>query len=111
MGYTLKKEERLVRGDFRGTKWTTYGETAHFRLLKNENPFYTKRIGITIRKKTGGAVARNRMRRYVKEFYRLNKGLFRNSCHYLIKVRKMPENLIWTKVTEELQQLLVGSKG
>ena len=43
-----------------------------------------------MRKKTGGAVLRNRMKRTIKEFFRLHKELFRGGQDSLIKVKKIP---------------------
>ena len=41
---------------------------------KNHTP--TNRVGITVSKKLGGAVVRNRVRRRLREVYRLNEALF-----------------------------------
>ncbi|MCX5798626.1 MAG: ribonuclease P protein component [Proteobacteria bacterium] len=106
MAYTLTKNERLKKGDFRGIKWTKYGETCHYMFLGKENPYYLKRIAITVRKKTGGAVRRNRMRRLIKEFFRLHKDLFVDCCDNLIRIKKMPQKLTWRDTSEELQKLL-----
>ena len=41
------------------------------------------RIGIITPKKIGGAVERNRVRRVVREFFRINRCLFSNGSDYL----------------------------
>ncbi|OPX93911.1 MAG: Ribonuclease P protein component [Syntrophorhabdus sp. PtaB.Bin006] len=106
MVYTFTKEERLNKGDFRGTRWKKGAETSHFLLLVHNNKEGRRKLGITIRKKTGGAVVRNRMRRLVREFYRLNKGLFPDRHDNLLKVKRVPEKLSWAATEKELHELL-----
>ncbi len=108
MTYTLKKNELLKKGDFRGIKWVRRGETAHFLLLGHKNRCAEKRIAIGVRKKTGVAVVRNRMKRLIKEFFRLHKELFADCSDSLIKVKKMPPNIKWKDTSEELQRLLLN---
>ena len=45
-------------------------------LYARKNRTDTNRVGITVSKKLGGAVTRNRVRRRLREVYRLNEGLF-----------------------------------
>jgi ribonuclease P protein component len=106
MANTFSKNERLNKGDFRGIRWKKCAETPHFLLLIHENKQRERRLGVTIRKKTGGAVIRNRMRRLVKEFYRLNKDLFPDRQNNLLKIKQVPERLTWTETDKELHELL-----
>ena len=106
MANTFFKDERLAKGDFRGIKWKKFAETPHFLLLVYGNDKGQKKFGVTIRKKTGGAVVRNRMRRLVKEFYRLNKDLFPDRHNNLLKIKRVPERLTWTETDKELHELL-----
>jgi ribonuclease P protein component len=108
MPYTFSKDERLKKGEFRVIRWTKYGETAHFTLLGNKNERGVKRIAVAVRKKTGGAVTRNRVKRLVKEFFRLRKDLFMNCHDNLIRVKKMPPHLSWNNTREELERLLLN---
>lgn len=106
MEYSLTRKERLNKKDFRGIKWARETETDHFILLLHRNQDSIKRIGVTIRKKTGGAVFRNRMRRSIREFFRLNKNLFKDCHNHLIKVKKLPQKPAWNDINRELQSLL-----
>ena len=106
MANTFSKNERLNKGDFRGIRWKKCAETPHFLLLIHENKQRERRLGVTIRKKTGGAVVRNHMRRLVKEFYRLNKDLFPDRQNNLLKIKQVPERLTWTETDKELHELL-----
>jgi ribonuclease P protein component len=107
---TLKKQERLKRGDFRGARWTKCSETAHFVLLAARNRCGIKRFAVTIRKRTGVAVVRNRVKRIVKEFFRLHKNLFREDSNSLIRVKGLPENLTMGYMEPELTTLLSSTK-
>mgnify|MGYP000844880062 FL=1 len=107
---TLKKQERLRRGDFRGAAWTKCSETAHFVLLARENRCGIKRFAVTIRKRTGVAVVRNRVKRIVKEFFRLHKDLFREDSNSLIRVKGLPGSLTMGSVEPELLTLLSSTK-
>jgi ribonuclease P protein component len=109
MDYRLSKKERLNKKDFRGIKWVRGRESDHFILLLHKNQDSAKKIGVTIRKKVGGAVFRNRMRRLIKEFFRLNKDLFKDCHDHLIKVKKLPEKPTWNTIKEELRILLGGN--
>jgi ribonuclease P protein component len=106
MSNTFSKGERLNKGDFRGVRWKKCAETLHFLLLIHENKYGERKLGVTIRKKIGGAVVRNRMRRLVKEFYRLNKDLFPDRQNNLLKIKQVPERLTWTETDKELHELL-----
>jgi ribonuclease P protein component len=107
---TLTKQERLKRGDFRGAAWTRCSETAHFVLLTTENRSGIKRFAVTIRKKTGVAVVRNRVKRIVKEFFRLHKNLFREDSNSLIRVKGLPERLSMESMGPEIMTLLSSTK-
>jgi ribonuclease P protein component len=109
MEYCLTKKERLNKKDFWGIKWVKSAETHNFILLLYRNENSIKKIGVTIRKKVGGAVFRNRMRRLIKEYFRLNKSLFKDCHNHLIKVKKSPQKLTWIDVNRELQELLNGN--
>jgi ribonuclease P protein component len=105
--FTFTKNERLTRGDFRNTRWVRCSETNHFSLLIHKNRHESKRIAVTVRKKVGDAVLRNRIRRLIKESFRLNKDLFVEGHDNLIKVKRVSSmNLNFKKVSEELIHLL-----
>lgn len=106
MANTFSQDERLKKGDFRGTRWKKRAETPHFLLLVHENMQGDRKLGITIRKKTGGAVVRNHMRRLVREFYRLNKDLFPDGQNNLLKIKQVPARPTWTETEKELRKLL-----
>ena len=60
-----------------------------FPLLIHKNRYESKRIAVTVRKQVGDAVLRNRIRRLIKESFRLNKDLFVEGHDNLIKVKRL----------------------
>lgn len=109
MEFTFTKKERLNKKDFRGIKWKKYRETDHFILLLHNNEKGIKRIGVSIRKAAGGAVKRNKMKRLAKEFFRLNKYLFKDNENHLIRIKTLPQKLTHEATFQELQNLLNGN--
>lgn len=50
--------------------------TPHFLLLVSENNNSQSRLGITVSRKIGNAVVRNRVKRSIREFFRINRFRF-----------------------------------
>ncbi|MEN6615900.1 MAG: ribonuclease P protein component, partial [Syntrophorhabdus sp.] len=65
-----------------------------------------RRFAVTIRKKTGVAVVRNRVKRILREFFRLHKSLFRENANNLIRVKGLPAKLTMREIEPELTALL-----
>ncbi len=56
-------------------------------LYTRKNRLGENRVGITVSKKLGHAVVRNRVRRRLREVYRLNEHRFRPGCDIVIVAR------------------------
>ncbi len=97
----LTKEERLrLKRDFR--RVFTKGKSVsndYVRLVYLENGLDHPRIAVVVRKKIGKAVFRNRLRRLVKEFYRLNKERFPN-YDVVVLFREESKNLKGVKLDD-----------
>ena len=68
-----------------------YGTTAHANsclvLYARRNRSATNRVGVTVSKKLGGAVVRNRVRRRLREAYRLHEGEFQSGWDIVLVAR------------------------
>ena len=51
------------------------------------NAEHYNRLGISVHRKTGDAVRRNRIKRLIREMFRLNRDLFPLSCDIVFAVR------------------------
>ncbi len=110
MRMTLSKSERLGRKEFRRAMWRKRGNTPHFLLFESRNENSGKRFGVVIQRKIKGAVVRNRIRRSVKEFFRLNKDLFTDCHDYSVRVVRKPERIRWDLISTELRALVAGRR-
>jgi ribonuclease P protein component len=104
---TFPKEERLrKRRDFdkvfkegkafRGTIFNAY-------ILKND--LGHPRIGIVVGRKFGGAVQRNRIKRLLRETYRLNKGLVGEGID-MVLLPRLGQEADFKVVEEEFKRLM-----
>ncbi len=82
-----------------------------FTTVSCGNPAGIKRLGITVTKKTGNAVRRNRMKRLVREFFRRNKNLFPEDHDVVIMAKKNIPHLSYREAAEELTELLLRRTG
>ena len=108
MGRSYGRENRIARTvDFwkdrtRRKKF----DTEHFILLLRKNDKETKRLGLVVGRKVGGAVSRNRIKRLVREFFRLNKGKMPESSDLIVLAKEKIEVDGYREVFEELKVIL-----
>jgi ribonuclease P protein component len=74
-------------------------------IKKNENLFH--RLGIVVKKEIGPATFRNRMKRYIREFFRLRKHQIKGSYDIILMVKKGCSVNRYQEAEEELRGLLV----
>ena len=85
--------------------------TTHYTLYRDSLGGGKRQVGISAGKRAGGAVARNRAKRLLREFYRMHKGVFPRGTRTAIVVRKPPEGAILSSVCEELLPALLRRWG
>jgi len=106
-----KKERLLNRSDFvnlnrSGKRY----QTKHFVVLLKPNGLGIRRLGVTVTRKTAKAVKRNRIKRLIREFFRLNKGKLVQGHDFVIIAKKDASGLNLTMVTEELGAVIFDKK-
>ena len=92
--FLFPKIERLLNSkDF--VNLNRSGKRLHgvyFALIFAENGLCISRLGITVSRKIGNAVTRNRVKRIIREFYRLNKGSFPRGYDVILAARHTLEH-------------------
>lgn len=74
-------------------------------LYARKNRTDTNRVGITVSKKLGKAVVRNRVRRRIREAYRLNEEKFLPGWDIVIVARSRALEVSFQKLSESLLSL------
>ena len=74
-------------------------------LYARKNRLGTNRVGITVSKKLGKAHIRNRIRRRVREVYRLNEAAFRPGWEIVVVVRGKAIDASFAQLTESYLSL------
>ena len=106
--YSLGKEEKVLKSsDFKkalhdGRKQST----EHFKVFIYPHHLAIKRIGITASRKVGTAVKRNRIKRLLREFFRLHKTCFPPSSDIVFIAKPGADKLDYSRLREELKNIL-----
>jgi len=107
--FSFTKKERISQPqDFRTVmKFGRKVSSRSFILFtqKNDNAFH--RLGIVVKKEIGPATFRNRMKRYVREFFRFHKRRIRGSFDIILMIKKGCSLNGYREAEEELRRLFV----
>jgi ribonuclease P protein component len=76
--------------------------TGHFILFATECAEGTQRLGITVTRKTGNAVVRNRLKRYVRETWRRHRDAFPRGLEIVVLIKRGMQDLDSHSVETEL---------
>ena len=107
--FSFPKFERLLnRNDFVNlNRLGKRQQTAHFTIIFLENDVGITRLGITVNRKMGNAVKRNKLKRRIREFYRLHKSYFPRGFDIVIAAKQGAIDLEFFKIKEELGESLL----
>ncbi|MCK9230575.1 MAG: ribonuclease P protein component [Syntrophales bacterium] len=105
--FSIRRNEKIrTRSDFQAVY--KKGKRIHsksFIVLLSRNDKGTARFGITVGKKVGNAVRRNRIKRLVREFFRLNRDRFPESTDVVVIARKDLSLTGYREVASELGRI------
>ena len=105
---TLRKEEKVrSRTDYlRISKEGERYQTEHFQVSICPNRLSFPRLGIAVGKRVGKAVERNRLKRIIREVFRLNKAALLPSSDFVITGKKGAAGLNFSQVAKELKGII-----
>jgi len=105
----MKKEYRIKKNEefqavFKKGKSFANKQFVIYVLRKEEHPHF--RIGLSVSKKIGNAVMRNKIKRYIREiFYELNNDIDHNN-DYVIIARKPVSDMDYHEIRKSLIHVL-----
>ena len=78
--------------------------TPHFLIVVQPNALHNTRLGITVTKKVGTAVQRNRIKRVVREVFRRNRQLFPPSHDVVFIAKREARGIDYDSLLGELRR-------
>ena len=96
----LKKRYEFRRVQLSGRRI----HTPHFLIVVQPNALDNTRLGITVTKKVGTAVQRNRIKRVVREVFRRNRSMFPAGHDVVFIAKRDAAGVDYEGVLEEVQR-------
>ena len=101
----LKKEKDFASIFKKGKRF----ETDFFKAYYKENRLSYSRLGVSVSKRVGNAVSRNRIKRVVREWFRLNCSRFKRSFDVIFAFNKTISRYTNKNLTKSLDRMAVVS--
>ncbi|NNK08339.1 MAG: ribonuclease P protein component [Myxococcales bacterium] len=98
--HRLKKRYEFKRTQLSGRRI----HTPHFLIVVLPNAVQNTRLGITVTKKVGTAVQRNRIKRVVREVFRRNRQLFPASHDLVFIAKRGATEIDYSSLLEEIER-------
>ena len=108
--HALTKGEKVLKSsEYRNIlKGGKSRSTEHFRIFICPNSINKQRLGITTSRRVGSAVKRNRIKRLLREFFRLHKACLPTSSDLLFIAKPGADRLDSTGLHTELKNIFCG---
>jgi len=106
--FSFPKDQRLLNR-YAFVKLNRSGKrhhTEHFIIIHKENGLGIARLGVTVSRKAGNAVRRNRTKRLIREFFRLESPNFPQGHDIVIVAKKDASYLDLWKIKEEIGRIV-----
>jgi ribonuclease P protein component len=100
----LRKRREFLAAQRKGRRH----HTAHFIVISAASDATQPRFGVTVSREVGGSVVRNRVKRRVREFFRLRRASVCEAKDWVVIAKRGAEKLSYGDVEEELAAILVG---
>lgn len=101
--YRVKKNKDFQEA-FKNGKSVANRQFVLYTLKKAEQTHF--RIGLSVSKKIGNAVTRNRIKRYVRQAFHELDGQLHNECDYIVIARKPTAEMDFFEVKQSLSHVL-----
>jgi ribonuclease P protein component len=109
--HTLRPRERLRKRQQFLDVFTTglRKESRNFKCILRKNGSPRQRLGLTVGKRAGNAVTRNRIKRLLREFFRRNKDRLPASIDIVMCAKAGAAKLDYEGVCRELSDVLISA--
>jgi len=94
----IKKRRDFLAARRRGRR----SHTKHFLVDVHRSPARRRRLGVTVSRKVGNAVQRNRVKRWLREVYRQHQEIFPNQRDIVITAKRGFQDFSYTTIRDEL---------